>query len=146
MATFDLTLEHANADKPLDFTTANGVKIFQATTEAMFIQFYGTAVYAYLFCEHMIEREELSGWLKGLAKIIDMKYKDGVLRKSLYIVWETHREGNHYQCKHLQGPGDFPGPELGGDLSLSHQDSDQGVSPEDNGREPQVEDWPTASR
>ena len=60
-----LTQAQENADKTLELTTATGVKIFQTANEALALQFDGTVVNVYIFCEKLTYRAELAGWLQG---------------------------------------------------------------------------------
>ena len=82
MATFALIPEQASVERTLDLKTETRAKTFQAATEALYIEFYGTYVDVHLFCEHMTERAEFSIWLKGSANIIGMNNEGGVSRNN----------------------------------------------------------------
>ena len=83
MATFSLTPAQANPGDIIDYTTASGLKLYNAATEALPVQFDCQSKKVSLFCEQLMDRANEAGWKTGTSDMLTIPDSNGEDRSLL---------------------------------------------------------------
>jgi hypothetical protein len=69
-AVFAVTPAQVNSDMIINYSTAQGIKLFNAASEKLPVTFDVNSQGANLFCDALIDRANKSGWYTGEGNII----------------------------------------------------------------------------